>query len=64
MLKMGMQHEQVVLLRKRLDVPANSHAEENTFDAALVEVVERFQDAHGVFPDGMPPVAASSPFGP
>jgi len=53
MLKMGMQHEQVVLLRKRLDVPANSHAEENTFDAALVEVVERFQDAHGVFPDGM-----------
>jgi len=53
MLKMGMQHEQVVLLRKRLDVPANSHAEENTFDAALVEVVERFQDAHGVLPDGM-----------
>jgi L,D-transpeptidase YcbB len=53
MLKMGMQHEQVVLLRKRLDVPANSHAEENTFDAALVEAVERFQDAHGVLPDGM-----------
>ena len=53
MLKMGMQHEQVALLRKRLDVPTNSHADENTFDAALVEAVERFQDAHGVLPDGM-----------
>src|SRR5262249_55555432 len=52
-LKMGTQHEQVALLRKRLDVRANSQAEENTFDAALVEAVERFQDAHGVLPDGL-----------
>jgi L,D-transpeptidase YcbB len=53
MLMMGMQHEQVRLLRERLDVPANSHADENTFDAPLVEAVERFQDAHGVLPDGI-----------
>jgi L,D-transpeptidase YcbB len=53
MLKMGMQHEQVALLRERLDVPAQSKAEENTFDAALVQAVERFQSAHGVLPDGM-----------
>jgi L,D-transpeptidase YcbB len=53
MLKMGMQHEQVALLRKRLDVSADSHADVNTFDAALVEAVGRFQDAHGVLPDGM-----------
>jgi len=53
MLKMGIQHEQVALLRKRLDVPAQSKADENTFDAALVEAVERFQSAYGVLPDGM-----------
>ncbi|HET7448263.1 MAG TPA: L,D-transpeptidase family protein [Methyloceanibacter sp.] len=53
MLKMGMQHEQVALLRERLDVPAHSKADENTFDAALVQAVEHFQSAHGVLPDGM-----------
>jgi len=53
MLKMGIQHEQVALLRKRLDVPARSKADGNTFDAALVEAVERFQAAHGLLPDGM-----------
>lgn len=53
LLKMGMQHEQVALLRTRLNVPARSAADEGTFDAALVEAVERFQDAHGVLPDGM-----------
>jgi murein L,D-transpeptidase YcbB/YkuD len=53
MLKMGIQHEQVALLRKRLNVPAQSKADENTFDAALVEAVERFQSAHGAPPDGM-----------
>ena len=53
MLKMGIQHEQVALLRKRLDVPARSKGDGNTFDAALVEAVERFQAAHGVLPDGM-----------
>jgi murein L,D-transpeptidase YcbB/YkuD len=53
MLRMGMEHEQVALLRKRLDVPANSEADEKKFDASLVEAVERFQAAHGSFPDGM-----------
>jgi murein L,D-transpeptidase YcbB/YkuD len=53
MLKMGIQHEQVALLRKRLDVPSRSKADGNTFDAALVEAVERFQAAHGLLPDGM-----------
>jgi murein L,D-transpeptidase YcbB/YkuD len=53
MLKMGMQHEQVALLRERLDVPAHSKADENTFDAALVQAVEHFQSAHGVLSDGM-----------
>jgi murein L,D-transpeptidase YcbB/YkuD len=52
-LKMGIQHEQVALLRKRLDVPAQSKADENTFDAAVVEAVERFQATHGVLADGM-----------
>jgi L,D-transpeptidase YcbB len=53
MLRMGMEHEQVALLRKRLDVLANSEADEKKFDASLVEAVERFQAAHGSFPDGM-----------
>jgi L,D-transpeptidase YcbB len=53
MLKMGMQHEHVALLRKRLDVPARTKADENRFDAALVEAVERFQAAQGMLPDGM-----------
>src|SRR5262249_15707351 len=53
MLKMGIQHEQVALLRKRLDVPARSKADGDTFDPALVEAVERFQAAHGLLPDGM-----------
>ena len=52
-LRMGMENEQVALLRRRLDVPADSEAEENKFDASLVETVERFQAAHGAFPDGM-----------
>ncbi|HYN22185.1 MAG TPA: hypothetical protein VE078_14590, partial [Thermoanaerobaculia bacterium] len=39
-LKFGMEHEQVALLRKRLDVPAGSN--ENTFDEAVLEAVRQF----------------------
>ena len=52
-LRMGMENEQVALLRKRLDVPADSEADEERFDASLVEAVERFQAAHSSLPDGM-----------
>ncbi|MBC8020369.1 MAG: L,D-transpeptidase family protein [Methyloceanibacter sp.] len=50
-LKFGMEHEQVALLRKRLDVPAGSN--ENTFDEAVLEAVRQFQSANGSAADGM-----------
>ena len=50
-LKFGMEHEQVALLRKRLDVPAGSN--ENNFDEAVLEAVRQFQSANGSVADGM-----------
>ena len=50
-LKFGMEHEQVALLRKRLDVPAGSN--ENKFDEAVLEAVRQFQSANGSVADGM-----------
>jgi murein L,D-transpeptidase YcbB/YkuD len=50
-LKFGIEHPQVALLRKRLDLPAGS--DENKFDEAVREAVRQFQTANGAGPDGM-----------
>ena len=50
-LKFGMEHEQVALLRKRLDVPAGN--DETKFDEAVLEAVRQFQSANGAHADGM-----------
>jgi murein L,D-transpeptidase YcbB/YkuD len=52
-LQLGIEHEQVALLRKRLDIPAEDGASETLFDASLHAAVQRFQEAHGGLPDGM-----------
>ena len=49
-LKFGIEHEQVALLRKRLDVPAG--ANENRFDEAVLEAVRQFQSSNGMRADG------------
>jgi L,D-transpeptidase YcbB len=49
-LKFGMEHEQVALLRKRLDLPAG--ANENKYDEVVREGVRAFQASHGVRADG------------
>ena len=49
-LKFGMEHEQVALLRKRLDLPAGSN--ENKYDEAVREGVRAFQASRGVRADG------------
>ena len=51
-LKLGVDHEQVALLRQRLNVPA-SDGKDTVFDASVYEAVQRFQEAHGVLPDGL-----------
>jgi murein L,D-transpeptidase YcbB/YkuD len=51
-LKKGVQHEHVDLLRKRLEVPSAS-GNENVYDDSLDIVVRRFQQAHDVAPDGV-----------
>jgi L,D-transpeptidase YcbB len=51
-LKLGMVDEQVALLRKRLDVPADD-ADAASFDATVQDAVRKFQLAHGSMPDGM-----------
>jgi murein L,D-transpeptidase YcbB/YkuD len=50
-LKFGMEHEHVVLLRKRLDVPAGSN--EKKFDEAVLEAIRQFQASNGAFADGI-----------
>ncbi len=52
-LKFGMVDEQVAVLRKRLDVPAEAGADEKLFDKAVYNAVRQFQLAHGVAPDGV-----------
>ena len=56
-LKLGVQHEQVALLRKRLDMPSENEdgtqVNETKFDAGVLEAVRQFQIAHGSVPDGM-----------
>jgi L,D-transpeptidase YcbB len=48
---LGVEHEQVALLRKRLDVPAGS--DEAKFDEAVLDAVRQFQSANGAYADGM-----------
>jgi murein L,D-transpeptidase YcbB/YkuD len=50
-LKLGVEHEQVALLRKRLDLPPGSN--EKKFDEAVFEAVRQFQAANGSAADGM-----------
>jgi len=56
-LKLGVQHEQVALLRTRLDMPSANEdgtpANETKFDQRVLEAVKQFQIAHGSVPDGM-----------
>ena len=50
-LKLGVEHEQVALLRKRLEIPAS--ANETKFDEAVLDAVRQFQSANGSAADGM-----------
>jgi L,D-transpeptidase YcbB len=52
-LKLGVEHEQVALLRKRLEVPARDGAKETMFDADVEQAVRRFQEERGYRPDGL-----------
>jgi len=56
-LKLGVEHEQVVLLRKRLNVRSTAGdggpPNEMMFDKAMLKAVRQFQAAHGVPDDGM-----------
>jgi len=50
-LKLGIEHEQVALLRERLEVPAGSNA--NKFDEVVLEAVRQFQSSNGLAADGI-----------
>jgi murein L,D-transpeptidase YcbB/YkuD len=52
-LKLGVEHEQVALLRKRLEVPATDGAKETMFDGEVEQAVRRFQEERGYRPDGL-----------
>jgi murein L,D-transpeptidase YcbB/YkuD len=56
-LKLGIEHEQVALLRKRLDMPSENAdgtpLDEMKFDETVLAAVRHFQLAHGAVPDGM-----------
>jgi hypothetical protein len=53
---LGVEHEQVALLRNRLDMPSTSPdgtpVVATKFDEQVAEAVRRFQLAHGAVPDG------------
>src|SRR5262245_12793689 len=55
-LKLGVEHEQVALLRKRLDIAAQNAdgtpVNAMQFDQEVADAVSRFQRAHGALPDG------------
>ena len=53
LLKLGVEHAQVALLRKRLEVPVQAGAKETLFDQDLREAVRQFQRAQGGSADGM-----------
>ena len=52
-LKLGVEHGQVALLRKRLQMPAKEGANDYVFDAELRDAVIAFQRAQGGKPDGI-----------
>jgi murein L,D-transpeptidase YcbB/YkuD len=52
-LKLGVEHEQVALLRKRLEVPVADGAKDTMFDADVQQAVWRFQEERGYRPDGL-----------
>ena len=51
-LKLGVDDEQVALLRKRLDIPVEDGGRETVFDASVHAAVQQFQESRGVLPDG------------
>ncbi|MGD9501129.1 MAG: murein L,D-transpeptidase [Methyloceanibacter sp.] len=56
-LRIGVEHEQVALLRQRLEIPAEgpdgAPVIATNFDEQVAESVRRFQLAHGALPDGV-----------
>jgi murein L,D-transpeptidase YcbB/YkuD len=52
-LELGVDHEQVAMLRKRLNIPVEDGGKETVFDASVHAAVQRFQEDHGVLPDGV-----------
>lgn len=52
-LKPGMEHEQVALLRQRLEVPAAEGEKDALYDEKVVEAVKQFQASRGSRPDGV-----------
>ncbi|MGQ0671899.1 MAG: L,D-transpeptidase family protein [Hyphomicrobium sp.] len=52
MLKPGLKHPHVSLVRRRLERPAAADADETLFDPDLVEAVKAFQKEKGLPPDG------------
>ena len=51
-LKKGVEHDQVALLRQRLEMRSDG-IRENVFDDSLDQAVKEFQAKHGVAPDGV-----------
>jgi murein L,D-transpeptidase YcbB/YkuD len=52
-LKLGVENDQVALLRKRLNIATAPGANENMFDNDVLDAVREFQIAKGAYPDGM-----------
>jgi len=52
-LKLGIEHEQVALLRRRLEVPAEGSSSETVFDFSVFQAVKKFQSSQGMFADGI-----------
>jgi L,D-transpeptidase YcbB len=51
-LELGVDNEQVALLRKRLNIAIEDGGKDSVFDASVHAAVQRFQEDHGVLPDG------------
>ena len=51
-LKLGVDDEQVALLRSVSTFPVEDGGKETVFDASVHAAVKRFQESHGVLPDG------------
>ncbi len=53
LLRVGVKHEQVALLRARLEAPAGDGVDSETFDEALAAAVRAFQASKGLGQDGL-----------